>query len=152
MTSKAIYTVATINGHKHDDVIGYIACEFGKTSTRDLTEEEKQSLIKHLDKDKQMAEKKTYIGSGKKQHDGWIKATLKAELLKPEHWEEYKGVKYVRVNISILNEPDKFGKDVQITLDTWKPDGTGATPLSEAAQDFNDSQSQSPNDDTELSF
>lgn len=70
-----------------------------------------------------MAEKKIYIGSGKKMSDGWFKATLKAEVLNPEHWEEYKGNKFIKININ-LTEPDKFGKTVSITLDKWiKPEG-----------------------------
>lgn len=51
MTSKRIYTVATVNGFTHDEVIGYIAMEFGETSTKDLTEQQQQKLINYLDKD-----------------------------------------------------------------------------------------------------
>ena len=35
---------------------------------------------------------------------------------------EFKGKKYVKVNINIKDEVDQFGKDVSITVDTWKPD------------------------------
>lgn len=73
-----------------------------------------------------MAESKTvYLGSGKKQSDKWIKATLKAEVLNPEHWQEYEGKKFIKLNININPEPDKYGKDVSISLDTWKPDNKG---------------------------
>ena len=66
-------------------------------------------------------EKKVYLGSGTKKAGHWIKATLKAEVLNPEHWQEYQGKKYLKINININEGPDKFGKDVSITLDTWEP-------------------------------
>jgi len=73
-----------------------------------------------------MSEEKTiYVGSGKKQNEKWIKATLKSEILKPEHWEEYEGAKFVRVNINVLDAPDKYGKTVSISLDKWKPETKG---------------------------
>ena len=63
--------------------------------------------------------KKIYCGSGKKQSEAWFKASLNIdELLK--HVEEYMGKKYVKVNINIT-EPDKYGKTVSLTIDTWKP-------------------------------
>jgi len=42
---------------------------------------------------------------------------------------EYNGKKYIKVNINIKDEVDQYGKDVSITVDTWKPDSEkSATP------------------------
>ena len=35
---------------------------------------------------------------------------------------EYQGKKYIKVNINIKDEVDQYGKDVSISVDTWKPD------------------------------
>jgi len=62
---------------------------------------------------------KTYCGSGKKITPTWFKATLKPEVLN-EFIEEYKGHKFVRVAIQILEKPNMYGKDVQITIDKYE--------------------------------
>lgn len=64
-------------------------------------------------------EKKVYCGSGKKQSESWFKANLNFDELS-KYAEEYMGKKYVKVNINIT-EPDKYGKTVSVTIDTWKP-------------------------------
>jgi len=64
-------------------------------------------------------EKKIYCGSGKKQNETWLKATVNVdEILK--NAEEYMGKRYTKININIT-EPDKYGKTVSLTIDTWKP-------------------------------
>ena len=35
---------------------------------------------------------------------------------------EINGKKYIKVNINLKDEADQYGKDVSITVDTWKPD------------------------------
>jgi len=62
-----------------------------------------------------------YCGSGKKQNDGWLKVTINPEKLK-EHIEDFNGNKFVKLNINIKDQPDQYGKDVSISVDTWKPD------------------------------
>ncbi len=64
-------------------------------------------------------EKKIYCGSGKKQNETWFKASLNFDEIS-KHVEEYMGKKYVKININIT-EPDKYGKTVSLTIDTWKP-------------------------------
>ena len=66
-------------------------------------------------------EKTIYCGSGKKQNDTWIKASINVAKFK-DHIQEYKGHKFIKLNINIKDELDKFGKDVSITVDTWQPD------------------------------
>lgn len=65
-------------------------------------------------------EKTIYCGSGKKQNDGWIKATINVEKFK-DHISEFKGTKFIKLNINIKDEKDQYGKDVSISIDTWEP-------------------------------
>ena len=62
-----------------------------------------------------------YCGSGRKQSDTWLKITIDPYKLK-EHIEEFNGHKFVRLNINIKDQPDKFNKDVSVSIDTWQPD------------------------------
>jgi hypothetical protein len=66
-------------------------------------------------------EKKTkiYCGSGKKRNDTWLSITINPDKIK-DYIQEYNGSKFIKLNINLLNEPDKFGKDVQVSVDTWK--------------------------------
>lgn len=68
-----------------------------------------------------MAEKKIYCGSGKKQSDTWLKVSINPDKLK-DYIQEYQGSKFVKLNINIYDEPNEYGKDVSITIDTWKKD------------------------------
>lgn len=68
-----------------------------------------------------MSTEKTYCGSGKKQNETWIKATINIDKIK-DHISEFKGHKFVKLNINIKDELDQFGKDVSISIDTWEPE------------------------------
>lgn len=65
---------------------------------------------------------KTLLGRGKKKSGTWLKVTLKPEVLNQAHWQEFKGSKFIKLDINILDAPDQYGKDVQITLDEYKPE------------------------------
>lgn len=67
-------------------------------------------------------EKKIYVGSGKKQSDNWLKATINLDKFE-EHIQEYNGHRFLKLNININDQPDQYGKDVSITIDTWQPKG-----------------------------
>ena len=69
-----------------------------------------------------MEQKTIYIGNGKKQKDNWLKSSLCISDIPKEHTFEYNGKTYVKVNINLKDEVDQYGKDVSITVDTWKPD------------------------------
>jgi len=73
-----------------------------------------------------MSEKKVYCGSGKKQNEKWIKASINVDKFK-DHIQEFKGHKFLRLNININDEPDQYGKDVSISIDTWQPEGQPQT-------------------------
>ena len=69
-----------------------------------------------------MSEKTIYIGNGKKQKENWLKSSICLDNIPKEHIFEYKGKKYIKVNINVKDEVDDYGKDVNITIDTWKPE------------------------------
>lgn len=72
-----------------------------------------------------MAEKKIFVGSGKKKHEQWLKCNISEKGLQTllENLQEFNGNRFAKVDINILTKPNQWGKDVEIVLDTWKPDG-----------------------------
>lgn len=62
-----------------------------------------------------------YCGSGKKKSDTWFSITVNPDTLK-DHVEEYNGKKFVRLNVNVKDAPDQYGKDVSVSIDTWKPE------------------------------
>lgn len=71
-------------------------------------------------------QKKIYCGSGKKKSENWLQISINPEKF-GQYIKEYNGSKYLRLNINLLSEPDKYGKDVSVSIDTWEPNKTGAT-------------------------
>lgn len=67
-------------------------------------------------------QKPIYIGNGVKQNDNWLKSSFCLTDIPKEHMFEYNGKTYIKVNINIKDQPNEHGKDVNITVDTWKPD------------------------------
>jgi 8-oxo-dGTP pyrophosphatase MutT (NUDIX family) len=49
-----------------------------------------------------------------------LTVTINPDKIK-DHIQEYNGNKYVKLNINISDTPDQYGKDVKITIDTYKP-------------------------------
>jgi hypothetical protein len=68
-----------------------------------------------------MKEKTLYVGSGKTMSDKWLKVTINPDKLK-DYIEDYKGNKFIRLSINIKDEVDQYGKDVSVSVDTWKPE------------------------------
>ena len=68
-----------------------------------------------------MKEKTVYVGSGKTMSDKWLKVTINPDKLK-DYIEDYKGNKFIRLSINIKDEADQYGKDVSVSVDTWKPE------------------------------
>jgi len=82
-----------------------------------------------------MSENKSiYIGNGVKKADNWLTSSLCLSDIPKEHMFEFNGKKYIKVNINIKDEVDQYGKDVSITVDTWKPEAekTAAPKTTEA--------------------
>lgn len=68
-----------------------------------------------------MTNKKIKIGTGVRRTDNWITAALCLTEAEPYTFE-FNKKKYIRVNINIYDKPNQYGKDVAITLDTYKSD------------------------------
>lgn len=66
-------------------------------------------------------EKKIYCGSGKKKSDTWLQVTINPEKFS-EYIQEFNGNKFIKLNINVLPEPDKYGKTLSVSIDTWKPE------------------------------
>jgi hypothetical protein len=67
-------------------------------------------------------EKKIYAGSGKKKSDTWLSISINMDKIK-DHIQEYNGTKFVKLNVNIAKQADKYGKDVQVSIDTYNPEG-----------------------------
>ena len=66
-------------------------------------------------------QKKIYCGSGKKRKENWLSITINPDKFK-DQIQEYNGSKFVKLNINILEQADKFGKDVSVSVDTYQPE------------------------------
>jgi hypothetical protein len=64
---------------------------------------------------------KIFCGSGKKRKENWLSITINPDKIK-DHIQEFNGNKFVKLNVNIKSEPDKYGKDVEVTIDTWQPE------------------------------
>lgn len=75
-------------------------------------------------------QKKIYCGSGKKKSENWLQISINPEKF-ADYIQEYNGNKFLKLNINILAEPDKYGKDLSVSIDTWKPSGQQSDPIKE---------------------
>jgi hypothetical protein len=66
-------------------------------------------------------QEKIRAGSGKTKGEGWLQVTVNPDVIS-QHIQEFNGKKYVKLNVNI-GKPDKYGKDVSISIDTWVPNG-----------------------------
>ena len=76
-------------------------------------------------------QKKIFVGNGKKQNETWLKSSLCLSDIPQEHVFEYNGKKYLKVNINVKDTPDQYGKDVSISVDTYKPEQKDEQPKSD---------------------
>lgn len=88
-----------------------------------------------------MSEKAIFCRSGKKQNDTWLKVTINPDKLR-DHIQEYEGSRFIKLNINIKPEKDQYGKDVQITVDTWKPEKQELKPEPKDYPEENSPQSE----------
>lgn len=75
---------------------------------------------------KTMSEQPIYCGSGKTQsgkYGEFFKISICLSDLPKEHITEAKnGKKYINLTINRKKEPDQYGKDLSVQVDTWKPE------------------------------
>jgi hypothetical protein len=82
-----------------------------------------------------MSEQKTiYCGGGKKQKEEWRKISVCLTDLPKEHIFEYNGKKYIKLNINDKQETDQYGKDVSVSVDTWKPEEVNKQNINKLAK------------------
>jgi hypothetical protein len=62
---------------------------------------------------------KVKLGNGKKRSASWLTATICMTEAKA-HTYTYNGKEYFNINININDQPNEFGKDVNITLNDYK--------------------------------
>lgn len=65
-----------------------------------------------------------FCGGGKKMKDDWLTISVNYDKIQ-DHIEEYKGHKFIRLNVNIKDKPNEFGKDVSVSVNTYKPDKEG---------------------------
>jgi hypothetical protein len=78
-----------------------------------------------------MSQEKIYVGSGKQvtgTYGTFRSVSLCLSDIPAEHINEYKGKKYIKLNINDKKEADAYGKDVSISVDTWKPAAQATAP------------------------
>jgi len=78
-----------------------------------------------------MSQEKIYVGSGKQvtgNYGTFRSVSLCLSDIPAEHINEYKGKKYIKLNINDKREADAYGKDVSISVDTWKPTAQATAP------------------------
>jgi hypothetical protein len=80
-----------------------------------------------------MEEKKTFVGNGKKKFENLRSVSICLTDLAQEHIFEYNGKKYIKLNVHDKKEADQYGKDVNVSIDTWKPNTTA--PISAGIND-----------------
>lgn len=69
-----------------------------------------------------MSEQKIYCGSGVSKSEGWQKVSICLSDLPKEHMTTSKNGKvYINLNINKKKEPDQYGKDLSVSVDTYKP-------------------------------
>ena len=82
-----------------------------------------------------MSEQKIYCGSGVTKSDGWQKVSICLTDLPKEFITTAKnGKKYINLNINKKKEADQYGKDLSISVDTYKPEQKQVAPPAPPAQ------------------
>ena len=66
-------------------------------------------------------QKTIYCGGGKKMSADWLKVTVHLDKAK-DHFFEFKGKRYLKLNINLKDQPDQYDKDVSFCVDTWQPE------------------------------
>ena len=64
--------------------------------------------------------KTIYCGSGRKS-DKWFQLSIHVDKIK-DYVEEFNGSKFVRLNVNLKDAPDQYGKDVSVSIDTFRPE------------------------------
>ena len=71
---------------------------------------------------------KIRLGNGKKRGPQWLTAAICISDAEA-HAYSYEGKKYVNLNINVFDEPNKYGKDVAITLNDYKKEESNSPQI-----------------------
>jgi len=66
-------------------------------------------------------QKTVYCGGGNKRNENWLTVTVHIDKAK-EHIFDYKGNKYLKLNINVKDQADQYGKDVSLSVNTYQPE------------------------------
>ena len=56
-----------------------------------------------------------------------------------EHVFDYKGSKYLKLNVNLKDQPDQYGKDVSLSVNTYNPEEQKETkPVAEVSNSSDD--------------
>lgn len=56
-----------------------------------------------------------------------------------EHVFDYKGSKYLKLNVNLKDQPDQFGKDVSLSVNTYNPEEQKETkPVAQVSDSSDD--------------
>ena len=56
-----------------------------------------------------------------------------------EHVFDYKGNKYLKLNVNLKDQPDQYGKDVSLSVNTYNPEEQKETkPVAEVSNSSDD--------------
>tara|TARA_Y100001938_G_scaffold61117_1_gene85033 strand:+ start:382 stop:651 length:270 start_codon:yes stop_codon:yes gene_type:complete len=60
-----------------------------------------------------------YCGGGNKRNENWLTVTVHIDKAK-EHIFEYKGNRYLKLNVNVKDQADQYGKDVSLSVNTYE--------------------------------
>lgn len=88
-----------------------------------------------------MSKEKIYCGSGIEKFDGnLIETKVCLSDIPKEHIYEYKGKKYINLNVQKKRKVDDYGKTHYVEVNTWKPEKKEQTkePVEDEFNDVED--------------
>tara|TARA_R100001440_G_scaffold482_2_gene1368 strand:- start:120 stop:383 length:264 start_codon:yes stop_codon:yes gene_type:complete len=77
-----------------------------------------------------------YCGGGNKRNENWLTVTVHIDKAK-EHIFEYKGNRYLKLNVNVKDQADQFGKDVSLSVNTYEPQKE-SKPAQQIAEETDD--------------
>jgi hypothetical protein len=82
---------------------------------------------------------KIYCGSGIEKFDGnLVETKVCLSDIPKEHIYEYKGKKYINLNVQKKRKTDDYGKTHYVEVNTWKPEKKEPEHKEPETDDFND--------------
>ena len=77
-----------------------------------------------------------YCGGGNKRNENWLTVTVSIDKAK-ENIFEYKGNRYLKLNVNVKDQADQYGKDVSLSVNTYEPQKE-SKPAQQIAEETDD--------------